>query len=212
VKTITIVGVGALGSHVAMLLRNADAQLRVIDFDRVEQKNTQSQFHGRPHNGKLKVDSLKATMNLLWGSKLQTLSAKLVENNVDELLKGSDLVIDCLDNGAARRLVQGYVRRSPYAIPLKFVDGKAVESQGVFMLPCLHGALSAQGDFGRVVWDEKFVIDDEGAQGQATCEDGAFLPFIAIVSAYIARSAQVFLAEGEKVGFIVKPDGALRVK
>ena len=48
VKAVIVVGVGALGSHVVQLLRNADATIRVIDFDKVEQKNVASQFHGKP--------------------------------------------------------------------------------------------------------------------------------------------------------------------
>lgn len=190
-KTVIIVGVGALGSHVALLLRNV-TDLCIIDFDRVEQKNVQSQFHGKPHVGKLKTDSLKATMNLLYGIKVMAFSSKLVENNVDSLLGGADLIVDCLDNGAARRIVQSFAR--------------------AHVVPCVHGALSAAGDFGVVRWDERFVIDDEGASGQATCENGAHLPFIAIVSAYLARSAQMFLHDGEKADFLVKPDGAFRAR
>ncbi len=183
-KTVTIVGVGALGSHVAQFLRN-EAQLRVIDFDRVEAKNMLSQFHGRPGAAKLKVVALQATMNFLWGTKLDTNSNKLVENNVDALLGGPrDLVIDCLDNGEARRLVQGYVRQHA--------------------VPCLHGALAADGGFGRVIWDENFAIDDVTV-GAATCEDGEFLPFIVNVSSFIARSAQLFLKTGKKHGWSIAP-------
>jgi predicted ThiF/HesA family dinucleotide-utilizing enzyme len=190
-KTITIVGVGALGSHVVMFLRNMDTTIRVIDFDRVEQKNVLSQFHGKPSSGKLKTDSLKSTMQFLWGSKLTTFSSKLVENNAKELLGGSDLIIDCLDNGAARKVVQKFVRASSIA--------------------CLHGALSANGDFGRAVWDEDFVIDEESATGAATCENGEHLPFIGVTASYIARSAQQFLTKGKKVSFQVSPSGVSKI-
>lgn len=190
-KTITVVGVGALGSHVAMLLRNMDASLRVIDFDRTEQKNVLSQFHGKPNVGKLKTDSLKQTMHFLWGSKLTTFSSKLVENNAQQLLGGSDLIIDCLDNGAARKVVQKFVRASSIA--------------------CLHGALSANGDFGRAVWDEEFVIDEESATGAATCENGEHLPFIGLTASYIAKCAQQFLTKGKKISFQISPAGAMKI-
>lgn len=189
-KTVTIVGVGALGSHVAQLLRN-EAQLRFIDFDRVEAKNTLSQFHGKPGQGKLKVDALKSVMQFLWGMKPDINSNKLIAANVDKLLLKSDLVIDCLDNAEARRVVQNAVR-FPHAVP------------------CLHGALAADGAFGRVIWDHMFVIDD-GPAGAPTCEDGEHLPFIAIVSAYIARAAQIFLKTGKQVGFSISPTGAIAV-
>jgi len=193
-QTVIIVGVGALGSHVAQLLRN-EANLFVIDFDRVEAKNVLSQFHGKPNVGKGKVAALQQTMNFLWGLKVDGASVKLVDNNVDVLLgrefkwpenivRKADLVIDCLDNGEARRLVQNWVR--------------------AHKMPCLHGALAADGAFGRVIWDEHFVVDDTTA-GAATCEDGAHLPFIMTVSALIARSVQVFLHQSKRQGWSIAP-------
>lgn len=99
-------------------------------------------------------------------------------------------MIDCLDNGASRRIVQKYVRETS--------------------TPCLHGALSADGTFGSVLWDEVFVVDDE-TPGQRTCEDGAHLPFIATVSTYIAQVAQTFWRTGAKQGFQVYLGGVSRI-
>lgn len=188
-KKITIVGVGALGSHVALLLRNV-ADLHVIDFDRIEQKNLSSQFHGKPNVGKLKATSFQQTMSFLFGVKIQATTNKLVQDNRQQLLAGSDLIIDCLDNGEARRIVQAFARTTA--------------------TPCLHGALAADGGFGRVIWDEKFEIDDSAAGG-ATCEDGAHLPFIAVTSALIAKAAQDFILTGVKRGFQVHPGGVFSV-
>jgi len=190
-KRITIVGVGALGSHVAMLLRNA-GELRVIDFDRVEPKNMLSQFHGKPGGGKLKVEALKGAMQFLWGTKIHAISAKLELNNAFVLMRDSDLIIDCLDNGEARRVVQRFAREN---------EAKPA---------ALHGALAADGAFGRVIWDEDFVIDDETA-GVPTCEDGEHLPFIVTVSALIARSAQVYLQTGKKLGWSIAPTNIVAV-
>lgn len=197
-KKVTIVGVGALGSHVAQFLRN-EAELRVIDFDRVEAKNVLSQFHGKPGGGKLKVEALKGAMQFLWGTKLDTRSARLEANNVFTLLTESDLVIDCLDNGAARRVVQAFARGNVPHLP-KYTD----------RTPLLHGALAADGAFGRVIWDEHFVVDDESA-GAPTCEDGEHLPFIVTVSSLIARSAQVFLKTGKKLGWSIAPTNIVAV-
>lgn len=188
-KKITIVGVGALGSHVALLLRNV-ADLHVIDYDRIEQKNTQSQFHGKPNVGKLKASAFQQTLSFLFGVKVQATTNKLTKDNDQQLLAGSDLIIDCLDNGEARRVVQGFARKTS--------------------TPCLHGALAADGGFGRVIWDEKFEID-EAAAGGATCEDGAHLPFIAVTSALMAKAAQDFVLTGSKRGYQVHPGGVFSV-
>jgi molybdopterin/thiamine biosynthesis adenylyltransferase len=190
-KTVTIVGVGALGSHVLLLLRNLDATFRIVDFDRVEQKNTSSQFHGRPGVGKLKVQALQQSMHFLFSLRINAFPHKLTSENETQLLGGSDLIIDCLDNGQARRVVQGYARRT--------------------QTPCVHGALAADGSFGRVIWDEAFVVDDEGTGGAATCEDGEHLPFIAVTASLLAKSVQTFLKAGRKTGFQVHPHGVVAV-
>jgi molybdopterin/thiamine biosynthesis adenylyltransferase len=201
---ITVVGVGALGSHLVQFLRSLktpdgqEVSLRAVDFDRVEQKNLASQFHGKPGVGKLKVDALKQTMDFLYKRPIQTNSNKVVADNISAVLLPHDavnlplahLVVDCLDNGVSRRLVQAYVR--------------------AHNIPCLHGALAAGGAFGRVIWDEGFVVDDETA-GVPTCEDGEFLPFIALTSAYLAQAVQEFVTTKQKVGWSISPGGAFRV-
>lgn len=189
-KQVTIVGIGALGSHVAMFLRN-EAELRVIDMDRVEQKNVLSQFHGRPGVGKGKVQSLQQSMQLMFGLRIGGVPHRLTGENDDQLLSGSDLIIDCLDNAKSRAIVQRFARRSHTA--------------------CLHGALAPDGQFGQAIWDPLFKIDDEAGVGGATCENGDHLPFIATVSALIAQSAKLFLREGRTVGFQVHPGGFTRV-
>ena len=191
-RTITIVGVGALGSHVAQFLRSEKVAIRLIDFDRVETKNTLSQFHGKQGVGKNKAEALRALANFMWGAKWQPLPYELTEHNRAQLLQGVDLeegslIIECLDNIKSRRVVQDYAHD--------------------YDLPCLHGALAAGGAYGNVMWNECFEPDAEGAAGQATCEDGEFLPFIALVSSYIAIAAQHFLRTGKKLNFGVSPHG-----
>ena len=186
-KHVTIVGVGALGSHLVQFLRSEDVSIKVIDFDRVEQRNVKSQFHGITSVGKKKTESLKMTMNFLYKVKILTLPNKLTRDNDHQLLLGSDLIVDCLDNGDSRRDVQWYARAN--------------------RIPLLHGALAGDGSFGQVRWDEDFVIDDETNVGEPTCENGKFLPFIGITSAYLARSVQLFLRDGKKTNFAISPGG-----
>jgi molybdopterin/thiamine biosynthesis adenylyltransferase len=189
-KTIVLVGVGALGSHVVQLLRNVGATIRVIDFDRVEQKNVASQFHAKQSVGKSKVVGLQQTMQFLFGTKIEVVPHKLVEDNAKQLLGNADLVIDCLDNAVSRRILQSFVRAGGTA--------------------CLHGALAADGTFGRVVWDEDFTIDEEPSEGAATCDDGDHLPFIATTASLVAQAAAGFIQTGKKFGFQVHPGGATR--
>ena len=189
-KKLKIVGVGALGSHAGLLLRN-EGSIHAIDDDRVEQKNLLSQFHGHAAVGKNKARGFADLMSFVFRVKVKQTPHRLTADNVEQLLGGADLVLDCLDNGASREVVQKYVRR-----------------EGV---PCLHGAISADGSFGRVVWDEGFEIDWEKEEGGATCENGENLPFICAVSSFIAKAAQRFLKDGRKDGYLITPGGVEKI-
>ena len=197
-KKVVIVGTGALGSHVAMLLRN-EAALKLVDFDRVERKNLAAQFFNKGSVGRNKAQALQGLMSLLWDTKTEMVPHKLTKDNNVELLKDSDLVIDCLDNGEGRRAVQDFTLR--YTNP----------ATGAPHVACLHGALAAEGQLGRVVWDEKFAVDDEDGPGQATCEGGEFLPFVTITAAYVAYAAQQYLKTGRKTSFQVTPAGVMKI-
>lgn len=186
---VVIVGVGALGSHLVQFLRNVRARVRVVDFDRVERKNVLSQFHAKSTAGKLKVAGLAQTMKFLYRIDIEAVPTKLTTDNVEVLLEDADLIIDCVDNIEARQLIKGFVAESG--------------------TPCLHGALAADGSFGRVAWDEGFEPDSEAEAGAPTCEGGEHLPFIALTASLLARAAQAYLETGRKVGFQIPPTGAV---
>lgn len=189
-KKIIVIGAGALGSHAVLLLRNV-AAIVAVDFDRIERKNVLSQFHAQNAVGKSKVVALQQLMQFLFSVKIGAVPHKLTSSNATEILGGSDLLLDCLDNGESRRVVQVFARERK--------------------VPCLHGALAGGGQFGRVAWDEDFSIDDESGEGVATCENGEFLPFIAVVASNLAYAAQQFLESGRKMGFQITPAGSVRV-
>jgi molybdopterin/thiamine biosynthesis adenylyltransferase len=184
---ITIVGAGALGSHVALFLRNLHYDLKVVDFDKVEQKNLRSQFHTKLGLRRNKAQALAQAMQGMFGTKVESVPHKLSEDNAntDAILQDSLLVIDCTDNIKTRQLIQGYCLH---------VDCR-----------CLHGALSADGTFGRIMWAEEFTPDAEGEEGEATCEDGEALPFFALAASVMAGEVQSFLKTGKQRSFQVTP-------
>lgn len=184
---IVVVGVGALGSNFLQFARNLDADFTVIDHDRVEIKNTKSQFHAKTSVGRNKTQSLQQLMQMCWGIKINTIPHKLTENNVKQLLGEADLVVDCLDNAPSRQLVQDFVRAND--------------------IPCLHGALAANGEFGKVQWDDTFVVEE--TKGGATCEDGEELPFIIRTASYMAASVADFLATGKQPGYQILRTGSI---
>jgi hypothetical protein len=171
-RTVTIVGAGALGSHLLLFRSNWDVSAaRGRLRPRGSQRTPQSQFHSVMGMGKNKAKAIQSAMQGLFKRPDRpSLTSKLTDDNQSELLGGSDLVIDCTDNFAARQCIQDYCSSAE--------------------IPCLHGALSAEGDLARVVWSEHFVADQEGQPGQATCEDGQNLPFHGLAASLIAQIAQ----------------------
>jgi len=187
-KTITIIGLGALGSHAAMALRNV-GQLKLVDFDLVEQKNTLAQFHTKMALRRNKAQAIQQAMLGMWGLRVGTVPHKVTDNNVGIILSGSDIVIDCTDNIAARACIKGY----------------CVEKD----IPLLHGAMSEDGSFAQVVWTEMFEVEAGG--GGETCEDGENLPFHVLVGAYIAQVTKTFFDKGKRINWQIASSGVMRI-
>ena len=199
---ITVVGVGALGSHFVQFARSIPgAEFMLVDFDHVEAKNTLSQFHGKPGVGELKVEALKGTLQFLWGMRASVYPQKLDTANAEELLGHADLIVDALDNAEGRRVIQRWARERNTRAQLR-ARGQALPA-GFVPVEVLHGALAPAAEgFGQVVWDERFTPEDGAAGGvQVTCEAGEALPFIGVVASYMALSAQAWLERQQKLNW-----------
>jgi hypothetical protein len=170
--------VGAIGSSAAVLCRNLEATLAFIDFDRVESKNLLAQAYVKPSVGKNKAEALKLQLLNLHGVKAESFGVRLTRDNVEALCGGGDLLVDCFDNRDSRLLLSEYARKADK--------------------PLVHGAVSADGNFGLVRWDERFTPDAEDTAGQATCEGGAHLPLLGLLAATLARAVQDFVRHGVK--------------
>lgn len=188
---IVIIGVGALGSHLAQSVRNVKVPIRLIDFDRVEIRNTTSQWHGKMFVGQNKAKALQQALQGMFGLKVDASPYRLTADNADALLRGATLIVDCTDNKATRDLIQVYARAQN--------------------IQCVHGALAAAGQqFARVIWTDRFKSDQE-EPGATTCEDGEDLPFICSAAAVLAETVRHFLATGEQRSWQITPNGQMRV-
>lgn len=187
---IVFCGIGALGSTAVLYCRNLDATLRLIDFDRVESKNLQAQWFVKQSVGKNKADALRLQLQNFYGIKAESRGVRLISQNAKELLDGCDLAVDCFDNMASRVLLRERARE--------------------LSIPLVHGALSADGTFGLVRWDERFAPDEEDEEGQATCEGGEHLPMIGLIGSTMARAIQDFVASGGQHDYMISLSGAAR--
>lgn len=182
---VVIVGCGALGSHVALFLRN-EGQLVLIDGDRVEAKNVLSQHHGKAHIGKNKGESLRGYLALAHGivPAPVVIPRMLTPQNVEALLGDAALVIDCTDNAMTRHLMRG--------------------------VNVIHAALAAgEEGYGQVTWDTANYHADANDGAKPTCRAGENLPMAALVAAYTAKAAQRFLHEGKRIGYAISSAGAV---
>ena len=114
-KKIVIIGVGALGSHLALFGRNL-GDLKVVDFDRIESKNVMSQFHTAMGKGQNKAQALQKAFQGLFGIKVEANTNKVAKDNAGAVLGVPDLIVDCTDNAEARRVIQGYAKEKDSSI------------------------------------------------------------------------------------------------
>jgi adenylyltransferase/sulfurtransferase len=102
---VTVVGAGGLGSAVAYYLAVAGiGHLRLIDHDLVDISNLNRQIlHQQQDIGHAKVDSAQEKLSRTNPEiTLEGFQETLDEKNIDSLLHGSDIIVDCLDNFPTR--------------------------------------------------------------------------------------------------------------
>jgi hypothetical protein len=104
VQSVTIIGVGSVGSWVASLLADSGVvDITVFDDDRVESHNCPMSAYGRYDTGLLKVDALSARIMRDVGIELHTHSVRY------ETQKLSGTVIACVDSMQARSHIFGNI-------------------------------------------------------------------------------------------------------
>src|SRR5712692_2523229 len=126
---VTIFGVGGVGSAAAFYLaRTGVGHLRLIDQDIVEPSNLH-RLHGADqshlYHSKAEVAAETLPHYAPW-TKTEPIIDTLRASNVNELLSGSDIVVDGLDNFRTRYLLNQYshTANTPY------VFASAVRNQG----------------------------------------------------------------------------------
>ncbi len=102
---VTIVGVGGLGCPVALYLTAAGVgRITLIDKEKIELSNLNRQIlHWSMDIGKFKtfsaIEKLSKLNPLI---KFESYEREIEKENIRELIKGSNVVVDCLDNWKTR--------------------------------------------------------------------------------------------------------------
>ncbi len=105
---VLIVGLGGLGSPIAMYLAAAGVgRLGLVDPDVVDESNLQRQIvHGQSTVGRPKVESAREhLLDLNPHIRVDTYPVRLTRDNAMDILKPYDIVVDGTDNFATRYLL-----------------------------------------------------------------------------------------------------------
>jgi adenylyltransferase/sulfurtransferase len=130
---VLIIGLGGLGSPVAMYLAAAGVgHLVLLDFDSVELSNLQRQIaHTTESIGESKVTSAAQTISALNpNTKTTCIDEKLLEEGLEHEIQQADLVVDCTDNFEIRFSINEHcvVHKTP------LVSGAAIRLEGQVMV------------------------------------------------------------------------------
>ena len=184
-STVLVMGLGGLGSPVAMYLAAAGVgHLILADFDQVDMSNLQRQIiHRESRIGESKVASAKQTLHALNSSiKVSTLSEKLSVQALEDSLQGVDCVVDGTDNFAARFAINAACVRSQ--TPL--VSGAAIRFEGqVSVFSNIPGSPCYQ-----------CLYPDTNEELEQTCsENGVLAPVVGIIGSIQATEVLKLLTE-----------------
>ena len=172
---VTVCGAGALGSNLTEnLARQGFARLRVIDRDRVEERNLSTQPWYRSDVGAPKAKLLAHALYRALGVKLDARPEELTAANAGKLLDGSAVVLDTFDNSGSRRIVK--------------------EHCAAASLPCLHVGLA--GDYAEAIWDDAYRVPSPA--NDDVCDYPLARNLVMLAVAVVSETLVRFAATGER--------------
>ncbi|BAY15833.1 UBA/THIF-type NAD/FAD binding protein [Anabaenopsis circularis NIES-21] len=137
---VTICGAGALGANIAEnLARSGFEQLTVIDRDRIEERNLSTQPYYRADVGAFKAKILANNLYRAIGTKVDAKTKELTSENINQLLKDNQLIVDVFDNSVSRQAVKDYADQ--------------------FRIPCIHAGLAA--DYAEIIWNDVYRVPSD---------------------------------------------------
>lgn len=137
---ITVCGAGALGANITENLARAGCgKLRVIDCDRIEERNLSTQPYYKSDVGAYKAKIVTNSLYRALGVAIDGRSQKLTADNCKQLLTNSDLIIDAFDNSIGRQIIKDH-------------------SQEVSR-PCLHIGLAK--DYSEIIWNDVYRVPSD---------------------------------------------------
>lgn len=191
---ITIVGAGAIGSHLAeCLAKMGISKLSVYDYDTVEKHNLPNQGYQLGDLGELKVDALKKRLEEGYGCIVDAYNMKVEETT--EL--PTDIVVAAVDSMKARKAILKACESSME--PIILIDPRMGAQYGEIRLVDLLDQEQITG------YSSGMISDDEAYQ--APCTEKATI-FCASGMAAFITSMIALIIRNEKAPAFVEMDFA----
>ncbi len=133
---VLIIGTGGLGSPAALYLAAAGVgTLGLVDSDKVELSNLQRQIiHFTTDTGQIKVKSASQKLKQLNpDAKISLYHTRLTTENIADVIKNYDFVLDCTDNFDSKFLINDACLKSQ--IPFSHAGVSSFQGQTMTILP-----------------------------------------------------------------------------
>ena len=171
---VTICGAGALGANITeTLARSGYGCLKVIDCDRIEERNLSTQPYYRSDVGAYKGKILANTLYRAIGIEIEVSTKRLTASNVGTLLRGSSLVIDAFDNSQSRQIVKDYCAAHEVA--------------------CLHAGLATE--YAEVIWNPDYRVPSDA--NDDVCDYPLARNLVLLTVAIACETATAFILAGQ---------------
>jgi len=167
---VVVLGVGGLGSPVAMYLAAAGVgKLTLIDDDQVDTSNLQRQIiHHQSAQGYDKVKSAKTTLlSINPDCQVVTINQRLSSKQLQEILESAQVLVDCCDNFDTRFLTNEVCFNQK--VPL--VSGAAIRLEGQLTTFLMDGSTACY----------ECLYDRDSYTDQSCSENGVLGPVVGII-------------------------------
>lgn len=180
-KPITIIGAGAIGSFTCLTLAKMGFEyIKVIDFDKIEIENMNSQFYRHSDIGKYKVHALQ--------DLVQDFTCTIISTEVDKYSDATypGIVISAVDSMAARKQIwDAHVMKS-FQTEL-FIDPRMGAEVG------LAYAMNPCSEIDRATYEKTLYTDQEAVFERCTAK--ATMYTACMLSGHIAKIVKDFVTK-----------------
>lgn len=177
---IAICGAGSLGANLTESLARAGCgNLKVIDRDRIEDRNLSTQPYYRSDIGAFKAKILANQIYRAIGTKITAETQSLSTTNAAQLLNHISLIVDVFDNSPSRQAVKDYADHSG--------------------IPCLHAGLAAE--YAEIIWNQVYRVPSTA--NDDLCDYPLARNLVLLTVAIACETIISHIATGERRNFSV---------